>query len=44
MNVVQKLIQSHRVEGRMVPGEEIGICIDRTLTQDAAGGTGIAML
>ncbi len=36
-NVSQKLIESHLVEGKMVPGEEIGIKIDQTLTQDATG-------
>jgi aconitate hydratase len=37
MNVTQKLIQSHLVHGDMNPGEEIGIRIDQTLTQDATG-------
>ncbi|MGM0588278.1 MAG: aconitate hydratase [Bacteroidota bacterium] len=37
MNVTQKLIHSHLVDGEMVPGEEIGIRIDQTLTQDATG-------
>jgi len=37
MNVTQKLIQSHLVHGDMKPGEEIGIGIDQTLTQDATG-------
>jgi aconitate hydratase len=37
LNVSQKLIQSHRVEGEMVAGEEIGIHVDQTLTQDATG-------
>ncbi|MGJ0483131.1 MAG: aconitate hydratase [Methylomicrobium sp.] len=36
-NVTQKLIESHLAEGRMVPGEEIGLKIDQTLTQDATG-------
>jgi len=36
-NVTQKLIAEHLVEGRMEPGEEIGIRIDQTLTQDATG-------
>lgn len=36
-NVAQKLIESHLVEGKMIPGEEIGIKIDQTLTQDATG-------
>lgn len=37
MNVAQKLIKSHLVEGKMVAGEEIGLKIDQTLTQDATG-------
>src|ERR671925_2113153 len=36
-NVAQKLIESHLVSGRMEPGEEIGLRIDQTLTQDATG-------
>lgn len=37
MNVAQKLIQSHLVSGEMVPGKEIGLKIDQSLTQDATG-------
>src|SRR4051794_25354889 len=36
-NLAQKLIESHLVEGKMQPGEEIGLRIDQTLTQDATG-------
>jgi len=36
-NVTQKLIRSHLVEGDMVAGQEIGLKIDQTLTQDATG-------
>jgi aconitate hydratase len=36
-NITQKLIQSHLVSGEMVPGTEIGLKIDQTLTQDATG-------
>ena len=36
-NLAQKLIASHLVEGDMVPGSEIGMRIDQTLTQDATG-------
>ena len=36
-NVAQKLIADHLTEGRMEAGEEIGIRIDQTLTQDATG-------
>jgi aconitate hydratase len=37
LNVAQKLIESHLVSGDMTPGEEIGLRIDQTLTQDATG-------
>lgn len=36
-NLAEKLIEEHLVEGKMSPGEEIGIRIDQTLTQDATG-------
>ena len=36
-NVARKLIGAHLVSGEMVPGEEIAIRIDQTLTQDATG-------
>jgi aconitate hydratase len=36
-NVTQKLINDHLIEGGLMPGEEIGIRIDQTLTQDATG-------
>ena len=36
-NVTQKLISSHLASGEMTPGEEIGLEIDQTLTQDATG-------
>ena len=37
LTLAQKLIKSHLVEGEMVAGEEIGLRIDQTLTQDATG-------
>ena len=37
MSVAEKLIESHLVEGRMAQGNEIGVRIDQTLTQDATG-------
>ncbi|SRR5579883_187451 len=37
MNVAQKLIKSHLVEGEMIAGQEIGLKIDQTLCQDATG-------
>ncbi|HZJ57262.1 MAG TPA: aconitate hydratase [Clostridia bacterium] len=36
-NIVQKIIESHLVSGEMVPGQEISIKIDQTLTQDSTG-------
>ena len=36
-NVASKLIESHLVDGEMVPGEEIALRMDQTLTQDATG-------
>ena len=36
-NIVQKVISDHLLSGQMVPGEEIAIRIDQTLTQDATG-------
>lgn len=37
LTLAQKLIKSHLVEGEMIPGQEIGLKIDQTLTQDATG-------
>ncbi|QHE51849.1 aconitate hydratase [Pontibacillus sp. HMF3514] len=37
LNVTQKLIQDHLLSGELTPGEEIGLKIDQTLTQDATG-------
>ena len=37
MNVTQKLIKAHLVTGEMIPGQEISVKIDQTLTQDATG-------
>jgi aconitate hydratase len=37
MNLTHKILQSHLVEGSLVPGEEIAIRIDHTLLQDATG-------
>ena len=36
-NVAQKLIASHLVSGQMIPGDEIALRVDQTLTQDATG-------
>ncbi|MBD3166782.1 aconitate hydratase [bacterium] len=37
MSVARKLIEAHLASGTMTPGEEIGLRIDQTLTQDATG-------
>ncbi|MFV9566904.1 aconitate hydratase [Thermoanaerobacter mathranii] len=37
MNLTQKILSSHLVEGEMVKGREIAIKIDQTLTQDSTG-------
>ncbi|MBD3295775.1 MAG: aconitate hydratase, partial [Candidatus Omnitrophica bacterium] len=36
-NIVEKILEEHLVEGKLVPGGEIGIHVDQTLTQDATG-------
>ncbi len=36
-NLARKIIAQHLVAGEMVPGQEIAITIDQTLTQDATG-------
>jgi aconitate hydratase len=36
-NIVEKILSGHLVSGNLTPGEEIGIRIDQTLTQDATG-------
>jgi aconitate hydratase len=37
LGVAKKLIAAHLLEGEMTPGQEIGLRIDQTLTQDATG-------
>ncbi|SDN66763.1 aconitase [Desulfonauticus submarinus] len=37
LNLTKKIIQKHLVSGKLIPGEEIEIKIDQTLTQDATG-------
>ena len=37
MNITQKIIKAHLREGEMKAGEQIGIAIDQTLTQDSTG-------
>ena len=36
-SLAEKVIAKHLVEGRMEPGEQIGLRIDHTLTQDSTG-------
>ena len=36
-SLVYKILRSHIVDGELTPGNEIGIRIDQTLTQDATG-------
>ena len=36
-SIVEKILSAHRVAGSLVPGEELAIRIDQTLTQDATG-------
>ena len=37
MNLAYKILNSHLKEGKLVPGEQICIQIDQTLTQDSTG-------
>ena len=37
LTIAQKIIKAHLVKGEMVPGSEIALRIDQTLTQDATG-------
>ena len=36
-NLTEKIIAAHLMDGEMIPGTEIGIRIDQTLTQDSTG-------
>ncbi|HIT33648.1 MAG TPA: aconitate hydratase [Candidatus Faecousia intestinigallinarum] len=35
--IAEKILEAHLLSGRMEPGQEIGLRIDQTLTQDATG-------
>ena len=37
LNLAQKIISDHLVEGKVEPGQEIGLKVDRVLMQDATG-------
>ena len=36
-SIVEKIIATHLVSGEMIPGSEVALRIDQTLTQDATG-------
>lgn len=36
-SITHKIIEKHLVSGEMIPGREVGLRIDQTLTQDATG-------
>ena len=37
LTIAQKIIKAHLVDGEMIVGQDVGIKIDQTLTQDATG-------
>lgn len=37
MNMTHKILQAHLVDGALIPGQEISLRVDQTLTQDATG-------
>lgn len=37
LTIAQKIIKNHLISGEMIPGNEIALKIDQTLTQDATG-------
>ena len=37
LTIAQKIIKAHLVDGEMIPGSDVGLKIDQTLTQDATG-------
>ncbi len=37
LTIAQKIIKNHLISGEMIPGKEIALKIDQTLTQDATG-------
>ena len=37
MNLTQKILSAHLLSGELIPGSEISIRIDQTLTQDSTG-------
>lgn len=37
MNIAEKILRANLVKGKIIPGEEIGVRIDQTLTHDVTG-------
>lgn len=37
MNITHKILKAHLLDGEMIPGREISLRVDQTLTQDATG-------
>ena len=37
LTIAQKIIKAHLVDEQMIPGTDVGLKIDQTLTQDATG-------
>ena len=37
LTLTEKILKAHLVDGEFIKGQEIGIKIDQTLTQDATG-------
>ena len=37
MNLAYKILKEHLIEGELIPGNQICIKIDQTLTQDSTG-------
>ena len=42
-NLTYKILRTHLKEGKLIPGKEIGIRIDQTITQDATGTTAMLL-
>ena len=37
LSLAMKILKSHLIKGELIPGQEIAIRIDQTLTQDSTG-------
>ena len=37
MNLIEKILETHILSGRMIPGEPLALRVEQTLTQDALG-------